>query len=64
MNFGGVWGDAETLHYYALKQNFPYKKKGLGFGELTVKRKMSSKTCHARSVKINQLKICLFVIHV
>ena len=26
MNFGGG-GAAESLHYYALKQNFPFKKK-------------------------------------
>ena len=66
MNFG-VGGGAESLHYYALKQNFPYKKKGLGVrgrGAVTVKKITSSKTCHAWSVKINQLKISLFVIHV
>ena len=28
---GGGWG-AESLYYYALKQNFLYKKKGLGVG--------------------------------
>ena len=36
MNFGGdggrVGGGAESLHYYALKRNFPYKKKRLGVG--------------------------------
>ena len=57
-------GDAESLHYYALKQNFPYKKKGIWVGELTVKRKTSSKTCHAWSVQINQLNISIFVMHV
>ena len=29
MNFGGG-GGAESLHYNALKQKFPSKKKGLG----------------------------------
>ena len=57
-------GGAESLHYYALKLNFPYKKKGLGVGGGGVTVKKRSKTCHARSVKINQLKISLFVIHV
>ena len=34
MNFGVVeGGGAESLYYYALKQNFPYKKKGLGVGK-------------------------------
>ena len=31
MNFVGG-GGAESLNYYALKQNFPYKRKGLGVG--------------------------------
>ena len=57
-------GGAESLHYYALKLNFSYKKKGLGFGGMTVKKITSSKTCHAWSVKINQLKISLFAMHV
>ena len=65
MNFGGG-GGAESLRHYALKQNFLYKKmQGVGgWGGMTVKKKTSSKTCHAWSVKINQLKISLFVIHV
>ena len=53
MNFGGG-GGAESLHYdYALKQNFPYKKKGLGVrgrGAVTVKKITSSKTCHVHGV--------------
>ena len=51
MNFGGGGGGAESLHYSA-------RRRVRGWG-VTVKKIMSSKTCHAWSVKINQLKISL-----
>ena len=52
MNFdggGGGGGGAESLHYYALKQTFPYEK-------IT-----SLKTCHAWSVKKISYKIVYFL---
>ena len=48
MNFGGG-GGAESLHYYALKQNFSLQEKRVG-GGVTVKKITSSKTCHVHGV--------------
>ena len=48
MNFGGG-GGAESLHYYALKQNCSLQEKRVG-GGVTVKKITSSKTCHVHGV--------------
>ena len=54
-------GDAESLNYkFSLQEK---RVRGWG-GGVTVKKKTSSKTCHAGSVKINQLTNSKYVIHV